>query len=230
MTREQKPRQRRSDDPREEILERLATAYKAADEATVGRTRIAYATEPGSDPEALLALARERFENQEVGYHILPGWDSLLDTLANHLYSRQARRVAVQSCELFDRLGLVQALAGRVPDLCVLGPGAGLDEIAAADVGITTCEAVIAQTGTLVLNGIERSTLGLSLLGGVHFCVAAVRQLVPDLEGWLSGRPAWFPDEACILVSGPSRTADIEKTVVIGVHGPWKVSLFLVKE
>ncbi len=223
-------RQRRTGEAREEILGRLETAYRAAGEGGGPAGRIAYALEPGRDPEMLLAVARERFESQEIGYHILPGFQSLVDSVANHLYSRQARLVALQPCGLFDRLDLRHGLARRLPDLRFVDAGSGLTDVARADVGITACEAVIAQTGTIVLSATKREELGVSLLGGVHFCIATVDQLTADLDSWLAGRPGWAPDEATVLISGPSRTADIEKTVVIGVHGPWKLSLFLVKE
>lgn len=230
MSAQRSSRERRGEDSRAGILERLSTAYRPSEDAGSVATRTGYAMEPGNDPEKLLALARERFESQEMGYHILPDWPALVDSLANHLYSRQTRLAALQKCDLFERIGLRDGLASRLPDVRVLGPEAGMDEVARADVGITTCEAVIAQTGVLVLTGAERATLGLSLFSGVHYCIATVGQLTASLESWVASRRGWSPDEACVLVGGPSRTADIEKTVVVGVHGPWKVSLFLVKE
>jgi L-lactate utilization protein LutC len=217
------------DASRRKILERLATAYEARDAGAAG-PGIRYARGPGCDAEELLALALERFGSQEVGYHVLPGWQALVESIANHLYSRQARLVVIERCALLERAGLREGLSSRLPDLRFVDATTDPHEVARADVGITSCEAIIAQTGSLVLTGRERGGLGMSLLCGVHFCVAATGQLVPDLESWLERRGPLAADEACVLVSGPSRTADIEKTVVVGVHGPWKLSVFLVKE
>ncbi|MFZ5858302.1 MAG: LUD domain-containing protein [Chloroflexota bacterium] len=92
--------------------------------------------------------------------------------------------------------------------------------------GLTGCAAGIANTGTILLLD-EGETLKASLLPEVHIVVLRTRQLVADLpEALAATRNA----SNAVLVTGPSRTADIEMTLTIGVHGPKEIAVFLVDD
>ena len=104
------------------------------------------------------------------------------------------------------------------------------DELASCDASITLCEHLIARTGTIVLSSQQLSGRTCSVYAPIHICVAYTHQLVYDISDSL----AQFKQEANFMPSmisyatGPSRTADIEKTLVVGVHGPKEVYCFLV--
>ena len=103
---------------------------------------------------------------------------------------------------------------------------------AGVPVGLTAAAAGLADAGTLVLPaGPGRSQLA-SLLPPVHLAVLHESDIYDSLEVWLPTDGAhWIPKRsAIVLVSGPSRTADIEMTLTVGVHGPGRVVLFLVGE
>jgi len=216
---------------RDRILERLASAYKPGTTPESLLSRVVYdVTADPEDRDEMLKLLLSRFESNSIGYHLAAGQNELLDSLANNIYSNRARQAAVEPCELFDRLGLMAGLDGRLPDVRLVAaedqpPG----DLAPAEVGVTCCVALIAQTGTVVLSARTRAALAVSLLPRIHFCVATMDMIYPDAESWLS-EGGLDPEEHYVLVSGPSRTADIEKQVVIGVHGPWKLSLFMLRE
>jgi L-lactate dehydrogenase complex protein LldG len=97
-----------------------------------------------------------------------------------------------------------------------------LTEIETVDAGLTGSVAGIAETGTLVLpSGPNRSQVA-SLLPAIHIALLPVEALYFSVGDWLSaeGRQ-WIDHSSCVtLISGPSRTADIEMTMTIGVHGP----------
>ena len=102
------------------------------------------------------------------------------------------------------------------------------DVIAAADVGITEAEYLVADSGTLVLRAAGRAR-GVSLLPPVHVAVVACDRLVADLGAALAHLRATGARDSCItLVTGPSRTADIEKKLVVGVHGPCTLHVVLL--
>lgn len=96
--------------------------------------------------------------------------------------------------------------------------------------GITGCLAGLAETGTLVLPGGRGRPLTASLLPEVHIALLKAEDLFPNLEGFLgdsSSRIQQIKDApAAALISGPSRTADIEMTLTIGVHGPKEIQVF----
>jgi L-lactate dehydrogenase complex protein LldG len=106
------------------------------------------------------------------------------------------------------------------------------DDLAACDASITLCEHLIARTGTIVLSSQQLSGRTTSIYAPIHICIAYTHQLVFDISDSL----AQFKKESEMLPSmisyatGPSRTADIEKTLVVGVHGPKEVYCFLVEK
>ncbi len=96
-----------------------------------------------------------------------------------------------------------------------------------ADVGITGVAAAVAETGSIALvSGGPRRRLA-SLAVPHHIAVVRREQLVPDLLDWASRQPADMPAKQ-LLVTGPSKTADIELTLVMGVHGPKTEDIIIV--
>lgn len=106
------------------------------------------------------------------------------------------------------------------------------DDLAGCDISITSCECLIARTGSIVMSAALQNGRTASVYAPVHICIAYTSQLVYDVknglqlvkEKYLDGLPSLIT-----FATGPSRTADIEKTLVTGVHGPKEVYLFLVE-
>ena len=103
--------------------------------------------------------------------------------------------------------------------------------LASSEVSITDCESLVARTGTMVLGTAQASGRTTSVYAPIHICVAHASQVVFDVKDALillqEKYGANFPSFVT-FASGPSRTADIEKTLVTGVHGPKEVYCFLV--
>jgi L-lactate dehydrogenase complex protein LldG len=96
------------------------------------------------------------------------------------------------------------------------------DDLFAADAGVTGVDAAIAETGSLVaISGRERAR-SVNLLPPLHITLVDASQLLPDLFDWFEQADRSMP--ACAtLITGPSKTGDIELRLVTGVHGPGKV-------
>jgi L-lactate dehydrogenase complex protein LldG len=95
--------------------------------------------------------------------------------------------------------------------------------------GVTGALIGIADTGSLVLVGGPGSPLTASLLPEVHVAILKTSALVPSLPNALN-RTEVREAAAGIIISGPSRTADIEMTLTIGVHGPGELIVFLIDD
>jgi L-lactate dehydrogenase complex protein LldG len=96
--------------------------------------------------------------------------------------------------------------------------------------GITGCFCAIAETGTLMTLSGEASPLTNSLLPDTHVAIVPRARIVRSMEdAWdlLRGEHGKMPRQVS-FVSGPSRTADIEMTMVLGIHGPYRVHIVLV--
>jgi len=100
------------------------------------------------------------------------------------------------------------------------------------DLAITGCESLIARTGSVVLSSAQQSGRTVSVYAPVHICIAYNDQLVYDIKDALGNLKEKYSEQLPSLITlatGPSRTADIEKTLVVGVHGPKEVFCFLTE-
>jgi iron-sulfur cluster protein len=95
--------------------------------------------------------------------------------------------------------------------------------------GVTGALAGMADTGTLVLTGGPGRPLSASLLPEIHVALLRAANVLPSLPEALR-LPDVRQSPAAVLVTGPSRTADIEMTLTIGVHGPKEVHVFLIDD
>ena len=97
-------------------------------------------------------------------------------------------------------------------------------------IGITGADAALAGTGSLVLSsglGKFRST---SLLPDKHIAVITADQIVPDFETWVEqAKSDWQSPSNTVIISGPSKTADIGQILVKGAHGPRQLHIVVIK-
>lgn len=95
--------------------------------------------------------------------------------------------------------------------------------------GLTGALCAIAETGTLLLPGDAETPLTASLMPPLHLVILSASQIFPTLEAALT-LPEVKTSPALTLISGPSRTADIEMALTIGVHGPGEVRVFVIDD
>ncbi len=103
--------------------------------------------------------------------------------------------------------------------------------IETADACITDCEVLVARTGSIMLSSKQYMGRSASIFYPVHVVIAYANQVVPDIEDALELMKKRYGTELPSMINlntGPSRTADIEKTLVVGVHGPAEVFCFYI--
>jgi L-lactate dehydrogenase complex protein LldG len=106
------------------------------------------------------------------------------------------------------------------------------NDLASCEIAVTGCECLVARTGTIVMSTAQQSGRTTSVYAPVHICIAYSNQVIPDIKDALLHLKEKYSGNIPSLItfaSGPSRTADIEKTLVTGVHGPKEVYCFLVE-
>lgn len=102
-----------------------------------------------------------------------------------------------------------------------------------AEVGITFCEALVARNGSVLISNGAEAGRRLSIYPHIHIVIAYTSQLVLDLKDGFKLLKDKYPEGLPSMVSnitGPSRTADIEKTLVLGAHGPKELYVFLLED
>lgn len=101
-----------------------------------------------------------------------------------------------------------------------------------AEVGFTLCEALIARNGSILLSNGNMAGRRLSIYPSVHIVLAYASQMVMDLKDGFKLIKAKYGNQLPSMIStvtGPSRTADIEKTLVLGAHGPKELFVFMME-
>lgn len=101
------------------------------------------------------------------------------------------------------------------------------------EAGVTTCEFLVARTGSVMVSSASPSGRQMHIFPPVHVVLASVNQLVEYPEEALVAIHEKYGENlpsAITTITGPSRTADIEKTLVLGAHGPKQIVVFLSKK
>jgi L-lactate utilization protein LutC len=207
---------------REEILNRVraslgrqagADGEISPDELVPASARIA--SRPAGKQEA--EMDQLLAEITELGGHVrrLASASDLASALAELVEAEQVERATLWHTPEMRSLGLDQTLASLGVE--VTPDDASPLAVAGCDLGITGVDAALPETGTLVLrSGPERPNAA-SLLPRVHLALLTPGALRADLQAALEE----CRGASCVtLISGPSRTSDIELTLTIGVHGP----------
>lgn len=197
----------------------------------------------GATTEAELAAARAHIAAHRVGPRPSMPWTDLaarfngqcerLNTTHEEIGAVDTLPFAV--ARYLKSQSLSSRLAGWTEYAALDWKAAGLDYAsrpANGDdaIGLTGCFCAIAETGTLLLLGSAKTPKVTALLPETHIAVVRKDRIVRTMEDAfaLMRKEVGEPPRATFFVSGPSRTADIEQTIVIGAHGPYRVHVVLI--
>ncbi|OYT11063.1 MAG: hypothetical protein B6I18_05800 [Bacteroidetes bacterium 4572_112] len=101
------------------------------------------------------------------------------------------------------------------------------------NISVTACEALIARLGSVLISSKQESGRGLNFIPDIHIVIANRNQIVETVKDGLALMTDKYGDNLpsmTTVISGPSRTADIEKTLVLGAHGPRRLIVFLTED
>lgn len=179
---------------------------------------------PAADDESAL---RQRFRDEftliQGEMHEVDSLEQAKAFLADWLHKQEitsALAPAGPLSSVLDQVPFVRWLDGPSPDK------SGWENI---DVGFTPAESLVAESGTIAVSS-RSGGRAMSVLPPIHFVIASADQLVPDLETSMQRLRAKYETLPSNIswISGPSRTADIEKILVLGAHGPRRLVLLLL--
>jgi len=178
----------------------------------------------GAGPDPVERFCRE-LRNAGSFPHVVPDVATARLTVIERLQAINAKRALLGSGAIIDALDLEKALM-TIGCHCDRIDNYNRETWFAADVGISEVDYLIAETGSLVCKTAPRHPRSVSLLPPVHLVVAHRRQIIPDLFDLFV--PGQAPPACQTLITGPSKTGDIELKLVTGVHGPGEVHVILL--
>jgi len=180
----------------------------------------------GPTPAEQFELFAKNCADLKAEFQLLSSRDALKAALVQLRDLEKWRQAASHDGELSQfacrALGLPTLFTDR---------GYDVQALEKCDVGVTECDALVAQTGGVVVTSRSTGGRALSVLPPHHVVVARREQLVADLPAafaWLQQKYA--PDFPSMIsfITGPSRTGDIERIMVLGAHGPKKLTILCV--
>lgn len=179
-----------------------------------------------ADRDGMIAMLAENCRELKADFALVCSEAEAADRLGGLRVAERWTRVATHGDGWIRR-------AATLPDCELLSTDRpfDMDGLERCDAAVTGCDALIAQTGTVLLTSATAGGRAASVLAPHHVVLCHSDQIVPDLPAALQQLEARYspglPSVAC-LVTGPSRTADIEKTIVYGAHGPRRLTIICV--
>jgi len=208
----------------------------------LGKVREGLGRRPGTVPPSIPPTARvpsRKAGDAEAEMAQLLTEIGKLSGVTRRLANRDELRMAV--AELIKVEGVKKATLWTTPDLAawdvagtlrslgveIVSPQADKRLVAACELGVTGVDAALPETGTLLLRSSPERPRVVSLLPRVHLAILTPAALRPDLhQAFADTKDAGYS----VLVTGPSRTADIELTLTLGVHGPKSLYAWVLDE
>jgi L-lactate dehydrogenase complex protein LldG len=218
-----------SDASREAILNRVRRALSAPSEKPAW---LGHPETPGpffSLPEPTISACRDRFREELTSlfgeFHEAKSMADARTWLATFSQSLPP------SSKILSAGGAsLDPLLTGLENIVPINPAGSSVDWAKAAAGITLCESLVAESGTIAVSAAQTGRAG-SILPPIHLVVATADQLVPDLDTSLARLRERYPDalpSTMSWITGPSRTGDIEKILVLGAHGPKRLLVLLL--
>lgn len=151
--------------------------------------------------------------------------DSIPEALKALVAKQDIRKAAAWNTPFLNQLQIANHLASLGVEL--IPHHASKHDLTLCGLGITEADYLLPETGTLVLKSSAEKPRAVSLLPRVHLAIVRPGQLRPDLHQVFNEARH---DPYLVFITGPSRTADIELTVTLGVHGPKHLYVWMLDE
>lgn len=169
--------------------------------------------------------------------HIVPDDDNAIPAIIDVIKQRGNGPVAYTAEPLLVELKLADALtdagfeliAPPTADMTADGAEAWKQSLAKASVGISSALGIAEETGSMLMVPMQPDQRAVSLLPVNHVAILRADQVVPDIAALMKRwQEVGETGGSAVFVTGPSRTADIEKELVLGIHGPQRVDVILL--
>ncbi|MGH9427493.1 MAG: LutC/YkgG family protein, partial [Terriglobia bacterium] len=184
--------------------------------------------------EGLVEKFQKEFELISGEFHFCESGTAALQRLTQIIQSSASKNVAISQHAICKGLAVAEGLEARLPDANFLSEDIESENsfdrtrlrnsMAQVHLSITGAEYLIAESGTIVTVAGAQASRQISLLPSIHLVLATPEQIFPNMaELFLEIQRTHgtkLPGSALTCITGPSRTADIEKVLIKGVHGP----------
>jgi L-lactate dehydrogenase complex protein LldG len=177
----------------------------------------------GNSFEEQLSRFQLASEDLKTDFHSLASFDQALEVLRAIAMKENWSRIGIHRTD-----HLLAAANALTLSTLVTDDGYSVTDLEICDAGLSECDALVAQTGSVLVSSRSHGGRALTVLPPHHVVLARHSQLVGDLtDAFALIRQRYSPDYPSMisLITGPSRTGDIERILVLGAHGPRKLTV-----
>lgn len=182
----------------------------------------------GRTLEEQISLFEKNSEELKTEFHRCASLEVAREIFSNLASKENLRKIATHTTPETSAL-----LAGIDAKIVTTNEGYDIADLESCDAGVTCCDCLVAQTGGVLVSGPSAGGRALSVLPPHHIVIARSSQMLPDLtaafelvkQRYGNKYPSFLS-----FITGPSRTGDIERILVLGAHGPKRLSVILVEE
>ena len=193
--------------------------------------------------DRLVERFQKEFELVSGEFHFCDGGTAVLHLLTQTIQSSASKKVAISQHLICKRLAIAEALQTQLPEVDLVVEDIASENafdrtrlrnsMAQVQLSITGAEYLIAESGTIVAVAGAQASRQISLLPSIHVVLATPAQVFPNMADLFSEiqktHGGKLPGSALTCITGPSRTADIEKVLIKGVHGPMRLILIMAE-
>jgi L-lactate dehydrogenase complex protein LldG len=180
----------------------------------------------GETLEEQIELFRQNVENLKAEFRVCADMNEAVQFVKKLAANDGWKKIGLHRGELTDAVARELNLEKVQTD-----NGYAVNNLENCEAGLTECESLIAQTGSVLVSARSAGGRALSVLPPHHIVWARRNQMVPDLTVALRRAQEKFKGQFSSFLSfitGPSRTGDIERILVLGAHGPKKLTILLL--
>lgn len=187
-------------------------------------SNVFFSTQPSKDfyniveEDALISFATE-FNKVNGGFVYCAGPEEFEQNFTALVNSRKWEEVYTADPKIAEMLEIIGVKTSS-----------SADEFSNQDAGVTSCEYLIGRTGSIMVSSKQKSGRRMNFFPHNHIVIARTNQVVMTLEEAIKLVYEKYMNKPSMVsvITGPSRTADIEKTLVMGAHGPREIIVFLL--
>jgi L-lactate dehydrogenase complex protein LldG len=206
---------------RENILNKIRQALETPTVKHVPKPDFSASIYAQTSEEPSLLFA-QTFINNKGEFYFAKNSSQFVSQLQEVMEKKNISELYAWENSLKERLGEA-SIAFRADD----------SHFTSVQAGITLCECLIARTGGIMVSSRQTAGRRLSIYPPVHMVVAYTSQILLDIKDslmFIQEKYSTSIPSMISMIAGPSRTADIEKTLVLGAHGPKELILFLIED
>jgi len=206
------------------VIDNIRRSLGRTGQSSLGQRPAIYPSRQAGSTDSEIQLFFDELKKLSgVGQRLAPS--GIAEVLKTLVTDNNIHKATAWNTPRLQQLQITDHLSSLGVEL--VSPTAEKHEMALCDLGITEADYLLPETGTIVLHSSAEMSRAVSLLPRIHLAIVRPEMLRPDMHQVFAESKE---SNYLVFITGPSRTADIELTTTLGVHGPKELFVWMLEE